>query len=189
MSGNQEGIFSILATGDGSKERPWVVDSVAEEYLILSHLNETPFCQMLLDGDPPLDVHSCESGNTYHFKISFLNNDEFSSIGRTRREPDKGSLCKLGRFLQVISLRAVGLLIFVGLWLMLAYGTVNYLIEIKEIWWGTPDTDVIYLEPRISQSARMWKTGFGFLLLGLTVSVAVVSWRFWKDILLGRSDP
>ena len=72
MSADQERILAILATGDGSIDRPWVVNSVAEEYLILSHLNETPFCQMLLDGDPPLDAHGCESGSTYYFGISFL---------------------------------------------------------------------------------------------------------------------
>ena len=194
MSADQEGIMAILATGDGSKVRPWVVNSVAEEYFILSHLNETPFCQMLLDGDPPLDAHSCESGNTYYFKISFFNQDE-SNLPRKNEDqkPEKGlfkaRLCDLGRFLQITFVRSLGLLISVGLWLMLAYGTVDYLLQIKELWWDTPDLDVIYLEPRINQTARMWKTFFGLLLLGLTVFLAAGSWRFWKDILFGRFDP
>ena len=186
--------MAILATGDGSRDRPWVVNSVAEEYFILSHLNETPFCQMLLDGDSPLDAHSCESGNTYCFRISYRIKDEsFKPRKDENQRPEKGTfkalLCKLGRFLQVIFLRALGLLIFVGLWVMLAYLTVDYLLQIKETWWYTSDLDVIYLEPRISQSAKIWKAIVGFLLLGLTVFVAVGSWRFWKDILLGRFDP
>ena len=194
MSADQEGILAVLATGDGSKDRPWIVNSVAEEYFILSHLNETPFCQMLLDGDPPLDTHSCESGNTYCFRISYLIKDEsFKPRKDENKKPEKGTfkalLCKLGRFLQVIFLRALGLLISAGFWVMLAYLTVDYFLQIKEAWWYAPDLDVIYLEPRISQSAKTWKAIVGFLLLGLTVFLAVASWRFWKDILLGRFDP
>ena len=190
MSADQEGILAILATGDGSKDRPWVVNSVAEEYFILSHLNETPVWQMLLDGDPPLDAHSCESGNTYCFSILYLNkNESFKPRKDENQKPEKGTfkvlLCKLGRFLLVIFLRALGLLISFGIWVMLAYFTVDSLLQ---TWWYTSDLDVIYLSPRISQSAKIWKAIFGFLLLGLTVFLAVGSWRFWKDILLGRFD-
>ena len=64
-------INSILATGDGSRERPYVVNSVREEYLILEHFNKTKTMQMLMDADrKPMDCIGCEDGTTYYFDIS-----------------------------------------------------------------------------------------------------------------------
>ena len=68
---NNHLINPILATGDGSRERPYVVSSVKEEYLILEHFNKIKTMQMLMDVDgKPMDCIGCEDGATYHFDIS-----------------------------------------------------------------------------------------------------------------------
>ena len=64
-------INTILSTGDGTEEHPFVVTSTTEEYLILRHFGKTLSMQMLIDGDKgPIDVMSCIDGSTYHFEIS-----------------------------------------------------------------------------------------------------------------------
>lgn len=64
-------INSILATGDGSRERPYVVSSVKEEYLILRHFEKKLTLQALANVDGRrMDIMSCEDGTVYHFDIS-----------------------------------------------------------------------------------------------------------------------
>lgn len=64
-------INSILATGDGSRERPYVVSSVKEEYLILQHFDQKLLLQALVDVDGKrMDLMSCEDGTAYYFDIS-----------------------------------------------------------------------------------------------------------------------
>ena len=62
---------SILDTGDGSRERPYVVSSIKEEYLILEHFNKTRTIQGLMHIDgKAMDYIGCEDGTTYYFDIS-----------------------------------------------------------------------------------------------------------------------
>ena len=64
-------INSILATGDGSRERPYVVSSVKEEYLILQHFDQKLMLQALVNVDGKrMDMMSCEDGTAYFFDIS-----------------------------------------------------------------------------------------------------------------------
>ena len=64
-------INSILATGDGSREHPYVVSSTNEEYLILEHFNKTLVMQALVDSDEKrMDMMACEDGTAYYFNIS-----------------------------------------------------------------------------------------------------------------------
>ena len=64
-------IKSILATGDGSRERPYVVSGTNEEYLILEHFNKTLVMQALVDSDEKrMDMMACEDGTAYYFNIS-----------------------------------------------------------------------------------------------------------------------
>ena len=64
-------INAILATGDGSRERPYVVSSVKEEYIILGHFKQRLMLQALVDVDGRrMDMMSCEDGTAYYFDIS-----------------------------------------------------------------------------------------------------------------------
>ena len=64
-------IKSILDTGDGSREHPYVVSSTTEEYLVLEHFNKTLMMQALLDIDGKrMDRMVCEDGTEYYFDIS-----------------------------------------------------------------------------------------------------------------------
>ena len=64
-------IKSILDTGDGSRERPYVVSSTTEEYLVLEHFNKTLMMQALVDIDGKrMDRMVCEDGTAYYFDIS-----------------------------------------------------------------------------------------------------------------------
>ncbi len=68
---NNDLISSILATGDGSRERPYVVSSTTEEYLVLEHFNKTLTMQALVDSDEKrMDMMVCEDGTAYYFDIS-----------------------------------------------------------------------------------------------------------------------
>ena len=68
-------INSILATGDGSREHPYVVSNTKEEYLVLEHFNKTLKMQAVMDIDgKQMDCMVCEDGTAYYFDIStFLN--------------------------------------------------------------------------------------------------------------------
>lgn len=63
-------INSILATGDGSKERPYIVSAIQQEYLILNHFNKRPTLQAVLETEDGklMDMITCED-ETYYFKL------------------------------------------------------------------------------------------------------------------------
>lgn len=67
----EELIKSILASGDGSQERPYIVNSVDEEYLILDHLNKSLQMQSLTGvSGKPMDLMECADGTSIYFDIS-----------------------------------------------------------------------------------------------------------------------
>ena len=63
-------IKSILETGDGSEEHPYIVSDVSEEYLILQHFNKRPTLQAVLETEDGklMDIITCED-ETYYFKL------------------------------------------------------------------------------------------------------------------------
>ena len=63
-------INSILETGDGSEEHPYIVSDVSEEYLILQHFNKRPTLQAVLETEDGklMDMITCED-ETYYFKL------------------------------------------------------------------------------------------------------------------------
>ncbi len=65
--GSSDRVAHILSTGDGSFERPYVVNSVAEEYLVLKYHGKTPLIQALMESS--LDRITCKDGTTYYFDI------------------------------------------------------------------------------------------------------------------------
>jgi hypothetical protein len=61
----------ILGTGDGSRERPYLVTSTTDEYSILGILRLAPVGQSLLsDGDRRLDEQRCEDGTVVYFDVT-----------------------------------------------------------------------------------------------------------------------
>ena len=68
---NKARIDEILNTGVGAKTYPYIVKSVAEEYLVLLYLEEVPTLQYYMDVDrKKMDAISCQSGKTYYFLLS-----------------------------------------------------------------------------------------------------------------------
>jgi hypothetical protein len=62
---------SILATGDGSFERPYHVLRISDEYDVLNYLDKQPQGQSLLtDKDRHLDCHQCADGTSVCFDIT-----------------------------------------------------------------------------------------------------------------------
>lgn len=58
----------ILATGDGSAERPWSVLRISDEYDVVDSLGTRPVSQGLLaDATRRVDRIECEDGRTLHF--------------------------------------------------------------------------------------------------------------------------
>ena len=72
-----EGFFAVrclqgmLATGDGTHERPYLVSSVHDEYDVLGHQKKSLRGQSLIeDGERMLDVLDCEDGSKISFDIT-----------------------------------------------------------------------------------------------------------------------
>ena len=64
-------INSILATGDGSRERPYVVSNVREGYLILQYFGQKLMMQALVNvNGKRMDMMSCKDGTACYFDIS-----------------------------------------------------------------------------------------------------------------------
>jgi hypothetical protein len=62
---------SILETGDGSKESPYLVLHVADEYDILAYLEKKPNQQRLeRSGDKYFDIHECQDGSEIWFDVT-----------------------------------------------------------------------------------------------------------------------
>jgi hypothetical protein len=65
----------ILESGDGSRERPFLVTRVKDEYEVLTHFEKTPNGQALFDGAesaPACDRIECADGTVYWFDVSAL---------------------------------------------------------------------------------------------------------------------
>ncbi len=63
-------VASILATGDGTRERPWSVLRVADEYDVLRARGVTPVSQRAeVDGARMLDRHETEDGGELWFAV------------------------------------------------------------------------------------------------------------------------
>lgn len=64
-------INAILDTGDGSREHPYVVSSIKEEYLILEYFNKIRSMQAVMNiNGKPMDQIVCKDGTEYYFDIS-----------------------------------------------------------------------------------------------------------------------
>lgn len=62
---------SILSTGDGSRERPWSVLRISDEYDVVDSLGDRPRRQALLrDGLRTLDRIECQDGRVVHFDVT-----------------------------------------------------------------------------------------------------------------------
>lgn len=62
---------SILATGDGTAERPWSVLRISDEYDVVDNLGARPSGQGLLsDGPRRLDRIACQDGRSFHFDVT-----------------------------------------------------------------------------------------------------------------------
>ena len=62
---------SILGTGDGSRERPWSVLRVSDEYDVVDSLGTRPTSQSLVrDGERAIDVITCADGRQLHFDVT-----------------------------------------------------------------------------------------------------------------------
>lgn len=61
----------ILATGDGTAERPWSVLRISDEYDVVDSLGTRPVGQGLLaDGSRRIDRIECQDGRTLHFDVT-----------------------------------------------------------------------------------------------------------------------
>ena len=61
----------ILATGDGTKEKPYLVTRTSDEYDILQYLDKQFGGQALVsDGDRNFDVMTCSDGTELWFDIT-----------------------------------------------------------------------------------------------------------------------
>jgi hypothetical protein len=72
-----EGFFAvrclqgITSTGDGSREQPYLVSSVTDEYDVLTYLKKSLKTQSLVeDGERVLDLLECQDGSTLCFDIT-----------------------------------------------------------------------------------------------------------------------
>jgi hypothetical protein len=63
-------IDGILATGDGSRARPYKVMYVRDEYDVLEHLGKKRNVQALVGDGVPMDEMTCEDGTVLWFDIS-----------------------------------------------------------------------------------------------------------------------
>lgn len=64
-------IEGILATGDGSREKPYLVTRVQDEYDVLPHLNREKDSQgLVLDDGRSYDVIQCKDGSEVWFDIT-----------------------------------------------------------------------------------------------------------------------
>jgi hypothetical protein len=64
-------IQGLMATGDGTKDKPYVVVRVRDEYELLEHLEKRPARQTLLrDGERQLDCFELDDGSELYFDIS-----------------------------------------------------------------------------------------------------------------------
>lgn len=62
---------SILSTGDGTRERPWSVLRISDEYDVVASLGTRPSDQSLVrDGQRTIDVLTCADGRQLHFDVS-----------------------------------------------------------------------------------------------------------------------
>jgi hypothetical protein len=67
----QATIDGLLATGDGSREKPYVVVRIRDEYELLEHLEKKPAGQSLIrDGDRQLDCFELADGSEIYFDVS-----------------------------------------------------------------------------------------------------------------------
>jgi len=67
------GLRAVTATGDGSREAPWTVLRLSDEYDVLRHLGTASVSQAVLTvGGRTLDRHEGEDGSTYHFDVTGL---------------------------------------------------------------------------------------------------------------------
>jgi hypothetical protein len=61
----------ILATGDGTADRPWSVLRISDEYDVVDSLGTRPVGQALLaDGPRRIDRVECQDGRTLHFDVT-----------------------------------------------------------------------------------------------------------------------
>ena len=66
-------VSSVLATGDGTQERPWSVLRVADEYDILRASSQRPTAQrQVSDERGQFDVHTLEDGGEVWFRLLWL---------------------------------------------------------------------------------------------------------------------
>lgn len=64
---------SILGTGDGTRERPWSVLRISDEYDVLRSQRRVSSVQTLIvDGDRSLDRHVCDDGTEAWFDVTGL---------------------------------------------------------------------------------------------------------------------
>jgi hypothetical protein len=64
---------SILSTGDGTRERPWSVLRISDEYDVLRSQRRASSTQTLIvDGDRSLDRHVCDDGTEAWFDVTGL---------------------------------------------------------------------------------------------------------------------
>lgn len=64
---------SILGTGDGSRERPWSVLRISDEYDVVDSLGTRPTSQTLVrDETRTIDLLTCADGRELHFDVSHV---------------------------------------------------------------------------------------------------------------------
>ena len=82
LSMGNECLKAILGTGDGSRERPYVVSMVEDEYDLLRHLKKRVRSQGLMIGDEKhYDRIQCQDGGEVWFDIT----TPFKTLGRKAR--------------------------------------------------------------------------------------------------------
>lgn len=82
MTGNAC-IEGILASGDGSQERPFVVTRTSDEHDVIDYLAKQPKRQSLThNGSSHLDLIECTDGTEYWFDIT----DAYKQLARSLGE-------------------------------------------------------------------------------------------------------
>ncbi|MEZ6057487.1 MAG: DUF4919 domain-containing protein [Planctomycetaceae bacterium] len=72
----------ILASGDGSKDRPFIVSRTSDEHDVIDHLGKQLKQQSLShSGDSHLDLIECTDGSEYWFDITDAYNQLSKSFG------------------------------------------------------------------------------------------------------------
>jgi hypothetical protein len=72
----------ILATGDGTAEKPYLVVRISDEYDVLAFLGKRSESQALsFQGDRKLDIHQCSDASTVWFDVT----DVFAHVTRRKR--------------------------------------------------------------------------------------------------------